>query len=317
MLATGTAERPMLFDDNDRPGIMLASGILRLAHLQGVRAGAAAIVVTDDDHGWRQAAELVAAGIRVVAVVDTRPLETEPAEAGGLRFAGSEIHLGTTVLGSTGGSRVRGLRVRTADGTERTIGADLVAMATRPEPVVRLASQAGLTLAFEERLAEWIPVPGSADVIATGGMAGLVDDDLIAAGAVLAGRLAATRDGTGAGAPTTDAHAAHVARVAAAFAALPEPAASALPAGRKPFVCLCEDVTAKELAQGIEEGFDSLETLKRYSTVTMGPCQGKQCHGNAARVTSALRGVPRSTTGLTTYRPPVQPVSMASSPVRT
>ena len=49
-------------------------------------------------------------------------------------------------------------------------------------------------------------------------------------------------------------------------------------------------MTAKELAQGIREGFDSLEMLKRYSTVTMGPCQGKQCHGNAARVTAAIRG---------------------------
>jgi sarcosine oxidase subunit alpha len=142
-------------------------------------------------------------------------------------------------------------------------------------------------------------------------MAGLVDDDLIAAGAVLAGRLAATRGGTGAGAPTTAAHAAHVARDAAAFAARPEPAASALPAGRESVVCLCEVVTTKELELGIDEGFESLETLKRYTTVTMGPCQGKQCHGNAAMVTSALRGVPRSTTGLTTYRPPVQPVQMA------
>lgn len=305
VLATGAAERPALFDANDRPGIMLASGILRLAHFQGVRAGQRAIVVTDDDHGWRQAAELIAAGIGVAAIIDARTATSEPVEAATIRAAGTEVLVGATILAAEGRSRVTGLRVRTGDGTERTIAADLVAMATRPEPVVTLAAQAGLSLGFEERLAEWVPVAGSADVVVTGHMTGLVDDGLIAAGAVLAGRLAAGQhqpDGAAAN---------HSELVAAAFAALPEPVPTALPVGRKPFVCLCEDVTTKELVQGIREGFDSLETLKRYSTVTMGPCQGKQCHGNAARVTAAIRGVSRTTTGLTTYRPPVQPVPLA------
>ncbi|MBF8289513.1 MAG: aminomethyltransferase [Chloroflexi bacterium] len=305
VLAAGAAERPALFHANDRPGIMLASGILRLIHLHGVRPGRRAIVVTDDDHGWRQATELIAAGIEVAAIVDTRSVVPEIAEAATVRAAGSEMLPGATVLAAQGRSRVTGLRIRGGDGVERVIAADLVAMATRPEPVVTLAAQAGLSLAFEERLAEWIPVAGSADVVVTGHMTGLTDDELIAAGAVLSGRLAAGRDGAGA------AHAHHAEQVAAAFAVLPDPAPTVLPAGRKPFVCLCEDVTAKELVQGVAEGFDSLETLKRYSTVTMGPCQGKQCHGNAARVTAAIRGVSRTTTGLTTYRPPFQPVPLA------
>lgn len=305
VLATGAAERPALFDANDKPGIMLASGILRLVHFHGVRAGRRAIVVTDDAHGWYQAAELLAREIKVVAIVDARNAGSEPAEAATVRAGGAEVLMGATILGANGGSRVTGLRIRAADGTERTIDADLVAMANRPEPEVTLAAQAGLSLSFEERLAEWIPLGGSADVVVTGGMTGLVDDELIGAGAVLAGRIAAGHDQPG------SADSDHAARVAAAFAALPERAPIALPGGRKPFVCLCEDVTAKELAQGVEEGFESLETLKRYSTVTMGPCQGKQCHGNAARVTAAIRGVPRAVTGLTTYRPPVQPVPLA------
>lgn len=305
VLATGAAERPALFDANDRPGIMLASGILRLAHFHGVRVDQRAIVVTDDDHGWRQAAELIAAGIGVEAIIDARTVTSEPAEAAAIRAAGTEVLVGTTVLAAEGRSRVTGLRVRAGDGTERTITANLVAMAMRPEPVVTLAAQAGLSLAFEERLAEWIPVAGSADVVVTGHLTGLVDDVLIAAGAALAGRLAAGQDQAD-GTATR-----HTERVAAAFAALPDPAPTVLPFGRKPFVCLCEDVTTKELVQGVREGFESLETLKRYSTVTMGPCQGKQCHGNAARVTAAIRGVSRTTTGLTTYRPPVQPVPLA------
>jgi sarcosine oxidase, subunit alpha len=314
VLATGAAERPALFDANDRPGIMLASGILRLAHLHAVRAGDRAVVVTDDDHGWRQTAELLAAGIAVSAIVDSRP-EAGAGVAGDVatvRVAGVEVLVGATVLGSTGGTRVTGLRVQHSDGTERVIETDLVAMATRPEPVVTLAAQAGIPLAFEPRIAEWIPVPGSADVVATGHMTGLVDDALVAAGAAIAGRLAVAGGGAAhdAAALATE-RATHAERVAAAVDALPEPAPLIVPRGRKTFVCLCEDVTAKELAQGVKEGFDSLETLKRYSTVTMGPCQGKQCHGNAAMVTAAARGASREATGLTTFRPPVQPVPLA------
>jgi sarcosine oxidase subunit alpha len=311
VLATGAAERPLMFDANDRPGVMLASAVLRLAHLHAVRAGQRAVVITDDDHGWRQAVELLAAGITVSALVDLRPAagdDTVSAEAASLAAAQVEIVTGASVLGTSGGRRVRSVRLRLADGTERTLDTDLVAMAARPEPVVTLAAQAGLPIAYEPRLAEWIPSEGRADVLVTGHVTGLTDDALIAAGGVLAGRLAAS-DRPPTAAETTEL-AEHRARVESSIDAVSEPAATPMPVGRKAFVCVCEDVTAKELAQGVKEGFASLETLKRYSTITMGPCQGKQCHGNANRVTAAIRGVPREVAGLTTYRPPVQPVPL-------
>jgi sarcosine oxidase subunit alpha len=301
VLATGSAERPAMFEANDRPGIMLASGLLRLAHFQAVRPGRRVIVITDDDHGRRQAGELQAAGFEVTAIVDSRPAEVAPAERDGAGPLGDvEILTGATVLASTGSPRVTGLRVRLADGTERVLGGDLVAMATRPEPVVTLAAQAGIALAYEPRLAEWIPSGRTSDVVVTGHMTGLEDDALVCAGGRLAGRLDATDSET----------AAHRQAVASSLATQPEAASTPMPIGRKAFVCICEDVTAKELVQGVKEGFDSLETLKRYSTVTMGPCQGKQCHGNAARVTAAATGRGREATGLTTYRPPVQSVPL-------
>jgi sarcosine oxidase subunit alpha len=304
VLATGAAERPMVFDANDRPGIMHASGILRLAHLHGVRQSERVVVVTDDDHGWYQAAEIQAVGIQVTAVVDVRPGRPTLPEVGALHDIGAQILSGAIILGATGGTRVAGLRVRTVDGKLVTLRTELVAMAARPEPVIALAAQAGVALAQEPRLAEWIPMSGSADVLVTGRASGLADDSLIATSAVLAGRLAA-------GVATDGGHAAHTALVEAALTASPEPAGAVMPAGRKAFVCLCEDVTTKDLAQGVREGFSALETLKRYSTVTMGPCQGKQCHGNAARLTAAVRGVSTDAVGLTTHRPPVQPVPLA------
>ena len=315
IVATGAAERPALFGGNDRPGVMHASGILRLAHLHGVRSGSRAVVVTDDDHGWRQAAELAAAGIGVVALLDTRPqparsgtdgaVASGAAGSGGPAF-GVEVLAGVTVLESRGRNKVTGLRLRTADGASRTIDCDLVAMAMRPEPVVALAAQAGVRLRYEDRVGEWVPEPEPDGlVLAAGDVTAPASETLALEGAILAGRRAAGRE---AGEPVVGMH--QVA-IAAARADLTPPPAATVPAGHKPFVCLCEDVTAKELVQGMDEGFASLETLKRYSTVTMGPCQGRQCQGNTARLHAAIRGISPAESGLTTFRPPYASVPLA------
>jgi sarcosine oxidase subunit alpha len=78
----------------------------------------------------------------------------------------------------------------------------------------------------------------------------------------------------------------------------------------KCFVCFCEDQTTKDLKYAIREGFDSIELAKRYTTVTMGPCQGRLCHLNSVRVFAQARELDENTIGTTTARPPSTPVSL-------
>ena len=80
--------------------------------------------------------------------------------------------------------------------------------------------------------------------------------------------------------------------------------------GEKCFVCFCEDQTTKDLKYAIAEGFDSIELSKRYTTVTMGPCQGRLCHTNSIRVYAKTTGIDENTIGTTTSRPPYTPISM-------
>ena len=80
--------------------------------------------------------------------------------------------------------------------------------------------------------------------------------------------------------------------------------------GDKCFVCFCEDQTTKDLKYAIAEGFDSIELSKRYTTVTMGPCQGRLCHVNSIRVYAKTTGLDENTIGTTTARPPHTPVSL-------
>jgi sarcosine oxidase, subunit alpha len=78
----------------------------------------------------------------------------------------------------------------------------------------------------------------------------------------------------------------------------------------KCFVCVCEDVTDKDLKRAIAEGFDSLELAKRYTTVTMGPCQGRLCHVPSIRVFARENESDPGTIGTTTARPPWGPVTL-------
>jgi sarcosine oxidase, subunit alpha len=78
----------------------------------------------------------------------------------------------------------------------------------------------------------------------------------------------------------------------------------------KCFVCVCEDVTDKDLKRAIGEGFDSIELAKRYTTVTMGPCQGRLCHVPSIRVYARENESDPGTIGTTTARPPWTPVTL-------
>jgi sarcosine oxidase subunit alpha len=252
------------------------------------------VVVTDDDHGWRSAAELVAAGFEGAGLVDARDAGAGRPAAGELDAAGVAIHTNASPLDARGRDHVDGLVFRSPTGDD-AISCDLVALAMRPEPVISLLAGAGATTRYDERLGEWLADRLPEGVGAAGHVLGLRDDVAVADSGVRAGRAAAGGAVEPVGGPS-------VADPA------PEPA---IGTGRKQFVCLCEDVTVKELKQGVAEGFDSLETLKRYSTVTMGPCQGKMCHGLAARIHTRVAGGTPASTGLTTSRPPFQPVPLA------
>jgi sarcosine oxidase, subunit alpha len=80
--------------------------------------------------------------------------------------------------------------------------------------------------------------------------------------------------------------------------------------GDKGFVCICEDVAVKDLKRALAEGFDSIELAKRYTTVTMGPCQGRFCHLSSIRLFAREQGLDEATIGTTTARPPWAPLKL-------
>jgi sarcosine oxidase, subunit alpha len=93
---------------------------------------------------------------------------------------------------------------------------------------------------------------------------------------------------------------------------MPPHTVSPLSSHKRAFVCLCSDVSSKDLCDGIAEGFDHIETLKRYTTATMGPCQGRMCQLLAIGVCARETGRSAAETGVTTSRPPNPSVTLGA-----
>ena len=242
VVATGAHEVPLLFENNDIPGVMLSSGALRLIGFHGVRPGERAVVVGDGESAASTAGELEAAGITVAGIVSP-----------------------DQVVRATGRKRVSGLQTH-----EQRFACDLVVMCGDWVPDAGLVAQAGGNVAWDAERAVFVT--------------SALPDGVSAVGAV-----------TGESLPPA---------VGLALSTDSNP--------KKVIVCPCEDVTLHDLRTAVDEGFDHIETLKRYTTTTMGPCQGKMCQQAAIDICAQQTGRTLQETGRTTSRPPTSPVPLGA-----
>jgi sarcosine oxidase subunit alpha len=309
VFATGVIEQPLVFARNDLPGVMLPGGALRLAALYGVRPGGRAVVAATSRRGVEAALALHAAGVRVEAVADLR---TEPAPGHAeLAAAGIEVLRGATVVEARGRQAVTHAVLGSA-GPDRTVACDLLVVDGGAAPATSLLTQAGARTAYDAALGHFALDTLPEGVHAAGDVRGHAGAEAAELSGTVAGLDAAHGLGLGDAASRAAAVQARgrleeLAGVAAPVA-VPPPAAGA--ERGKCFACLCEDVTSKDIAYSIGEGFDSIELSKRYTTVTMGPCQGRMCQLPSVRLMALETGQDLEAVGTTTARPPWSSVPM-------
>ena len=312
VVAAGAYEQPMTFDRNDLPGVMLGTAVQRLVHLYGIAPGTAAMVATCDNQGYYAALDMLRAGIRIVAVVDARPdFPQELNVARELQSQGVVVLNSHAPIRAEGTKKVVGAAVsRLVDGKttteEREFDCDLIAMSGGHQPADSLLLQAGSTAEYDPALDRMVVAELPANLSAAGRVTGTDDLRLSMLQGREAGLDAAAAKGSGGRDELAEAQVAYGREVKVA------PAPVDLGQGAKQFVCYCEDVTARDVAYAVDEGFEDIETLKRYTTVTMGPCQGKMCQKAFAGICSALTGRTIAETGTTTARPPVRPVPLGA-----
>jgi sarcosine oxidase subunit alpha len=321
VMATGSYEVPLVFEGNDLPCVMLATGAQRLMRLYGVKPGDVAVVATTNDQGYYAALALFDVGVRIAALVDVRAEPAQAMEAAEtLRSRGVSVLTSYAIVRAEGKKQVATAVVaRLEDGEptadERRLSCDIICMSGGFQPANSLLYQAGCRLSYDERLGETVPRE-----LPTVHVAGEVTGIRALTASLLQGKLAGIEAAASLGRPAPGSVSEIVTlrrelamaeeRYRGALAVSAHPASAAV--GKKRFVCFCEDVTAGDIAYAIDEGFDDVQTLKRYSTVTVGPCQGKMCLKSFVAICAQQTGRSIDDTGVTTSRPPVQPVPLGA-----
>jgi len=320
IIATGMFEHPLIFKNNDLPGVMLGSGVQRMLHLDGVVAGERAVVVTNNDYGLAVAADLLEAGVTIEAVVDAREVFPNHPVTEALQQSGARMLHGHTISEASGGRNVNGAALvqlnadgNTMPGTEQHIACDLIVVSTGFEAAAGLIYQSGGKLKFDPELGRFVPSALPPSVAVAGDVNGTHGADAHKCEGQAAGLQAA--NDLGFGDEETIGRCDELRCRAAELQEQPKKAPSLITIShkdKKKFVCLCEDLTEKDICDAIEEGYEHIETLKRYSTLSMGPCQGRMCAMASIHLCARQTGRTIDETGTTTSRPPVTPISFGA-----
>ena len=309
VLATGAIQRPLVFPENDRPGVMLADAARTYLHRYGVKAGTRVVVMTADDSAYTAALDLHQAGVAIAAICDLRPAPsgTEVAAALDARIP---IWPSTSIGGTHGRLRIKAAEIGAVERTGRVRGreridCDLLLMSGGWTPSVHLFSQSRGRLRFDEALAAYVPGASVQRERSAGASRGTYDLARCLEQGYAAGESAARADAS---------------RRAFWVTGTAEPSGGfigALPHNRSPvfakaFVDFQNDVTAKDLNLATREGFRSIEHVKRYTTTGMATDQGKTSNMNALAIVAGDLGKSIPEVGLTTFRNPYTPVTFGT-----
>ena len=309
VLASGALDRPLVFPDNDRPGVMSAAAVTEYLRRYAVRPGERAVVFTNNDSAYDCAHALVAAGARVT-VVEARPSAPGWAMTGA-QAAGIEIRSNAMVVETQGGSQVRGVRTADRDGRrvagrDDLLPCDLLAVSGGFSPTVHLHSHAGGRVVWDAALAAFLPGECPQPLQACGGARGVFDVALALADGHAAGLAAAAALGAGGNEPAPP-------RCAASPSAYNCAPLWQVPGAKgRQWIDLAHDVTVGDVDLAAREGYVSVEHLKRYTTLGMSPDQGRTSNVNGIAVLGATTGREIPDVGTTTFRPPYTPVPLGA-----
>jgi sarcosine oxidase subunit alpha len=295
ILASGALERPIAFPMNDRPGIMMASAVETYLHRYGVVPGQRVTLFANNDGARASARALMAAGVQVAAILDSRTnasaVEDCPV------YLGARI---TDTAGRHGLTRIEGHHA----GGEFKLETDLLAMSGGWNPTLHLTCHMNGRPRWSDEIAAFVPAEGAVPGLTAAGSANGI---FTTHGCLAAGHEAAKAALGDLG-------------LNPGKAALPK--AEGLPYAIEPlwavegksraWLDFANDVTTKDVKQAAVEGYESVEHMKRYTTQGMAPDQGKNSNVGALAVLADAtgRGIPQ--TGTTTFRPPYTPVSIAA-----
>lgn len=301
ILATGATEQPLVFGGNDRPGVMMASAVSTYVNRFAALPGRRAVVVTCSDSGWQSALDLQSAGIEVIALVDTRA--TEHSLASEVSRGGAKIFLGARVRDALGKTLNR-VEIELIDGSIRSLDADLLAMAGAWRPNIGLGAALGAKPVWCESLQSFRLAETPPGLV----VAGAANGHYSAAAALTDGVAKAVEQANELGRSIIDAPGFQTSEQLASA----HQTWSTSSSRTKAFVDFQNDVTDKDVQLAAQEGFVSVEHLKRYTTLGMATDQGMTSQLNGHALLAGATGRTVGEVGTIRARPPVRPVAIGT-----
>ena len=299
LLCAGAEERPLVFGGNDRPGVLLASAGQTLVNRYGVAPGRKVAVFTNGDSGYQVARDLQAAGVPLACVIDARA--EGPADHG----LDCRVRQQTVVADTKGGRSLKAIEiVDRGQGRRIPLECDTLLMSGGWNPILHLTCHRGTKPVWDEEIAAFLP----ADVGTGLRVAGAAAGHMTTAACFQSALAAVTEicEDLGRKAPEV------------ALPACPEEPCAVAPlwwvkeAKSKAFVDFQNDVTTKDIPLAVAEGYNSVELMKRYTTLGMATDQGKLSNVNGLAILAEVTGRPIPEVGTTTYRPAYTPVPLGA-----
>ncbi len=310
--ATGSLERPLIFNNNDRPGILLSSAIEKYANFYGVACGEKNVLLTNNDSAYETAISLYQKGIKIEAVVDNRE-EIDSKLIKETEKNNIKVYKGYTVVNTSGYKRINKVSIMQLSkdgqkviGSKISILCDCLGVSGGWTPAVHLFTQSGGKLKFREEDQVFIPNIYPSDQISIGSCNGefTLDEILSTIPKTLKEFLNLKK---------TDYENLEVQssfnKSKRNIWLLPS---DKIIGKTKPFVDYQNDATAKDIKLALREGFRSIEHVKRYTTTGMGTDQGKLGNMHALGIISETAGSKMGELGTTTFRPPYTPLTFGT-----
>ena len=295
ILCAGAIERSIAFGNNDRPGIMLASAVRSYANRFAVATGDKVSVYTNNDDGWNTARDLVLKNIRVVAVIDSRSIKPV------LRVAGATIFMGTNVVDTKGRKALKSIKLSNG----KTIDTDCLGVSGGWNPNLHLTCHHRGIPKWNEEIASFIPDESNPPGMS---VAGRAKGTMVLSDAIIEGHNVGSSVALDLGYSVKKIDPAETPSVSYSVTAN-----WGVPSGKnRAWVDLQNDVTAKDIKLANQEGFKSVEHVKRYTTLGMATDQGKTANVLGIGIMADNMSQTMEETGTTIFRPPYSPVAIGA-----
>jgi len=309
ILATGSIERPLTFNNNDRPGIMLSNSVSKYLNGYGVNLGKEIVIFTNNDSAYQTAIDYHHQNINVAAIVDIRN-EIEGDLPLKVKELGIKIYSGSVISNTSGRKKIKTVTIKKINkGNIDVLNCDLLCMSGGWSPTVHLFTQSRGKLKFREEDSCFVPFQSHQKTISVGSCNGVFDLKSIlketyeSVNNFLNGHNKKSSD-----CELYDSEKIKIGKQKNAWLIEENNKIGK----SKMFVDFQNDVTAKDIKIALSEGFKSIEHVKRYTTNGMATDQGKTSNVNALGIISELTGQNISNLGTTTFRLPYTPVTFGA-----